>query len=134
MNVTLSAHLIDEMIAHARSVHPLEACGLLVGHGNTATRFIAIKNVLGSETAYEVDPAALASTFRSLREQGEELVAIFHSHPRGPAQPSARDLKQASYPEAAHLIASLAVAETPEIRGFRIIDGQGYEIELHAIV
>ena len=93
-----------------------------------------MENLLDSETAFEIDPALLASTFRSLRESGEELVAIFHSHPKGPAEPSQRDLARAYYPEAGHIIVSLADWESPQVRGFRIIDGQSYEIELHAIV
>jgi proteasome lid subunit RPN8/RPN11 len=90
--------------------------------------------MLASETAYEIDPAVLASTFRSLRETGEELVAIVHSHPRGPAEPSKRDLERAYYPRAAHVIVSLAAPESPVVKAFRIIDGQAYEIEIRAIL
>ena len=133
MNITLPAELLDKMVDYARSRYPKEACGLLVGRGGQ-TRFLPMENLLDSETAFEIDPALLASTFRSLRESGEELVAIFHSHPKGPAEPSKRDLARAYYPEAGHIIVSLADWESPQVRGFRIIDGQSYEIELHAIV
>ena len=134
MNLTLHAGIIEEMIGHARAMYPNEACGLLVGNRDTATRFIPAENMLASDTAYEIDPAVLASTFRSLRESGEDLVGIVHSHPRGPAEPSQRDLDRAYYPRAAHVIVSLATLESPQVRAFRIIDGQAYEIEIHAIL
>jgi [CysO sulfur-carrier protein]-S-L-cysteine hydrolase len=134
MNVTADARLIDAMTDHAKKLYPQEACGILAGHGRNATRFIPLPNALSSETAYEIDPGVLAGTLRGLRANAEELVAIFHSHPRGPAEPSPRDLEQAFYPEAAHIIVSLASREEPQIRAFRIIDGRSLEIELHAIV
>ncbi len=81
-----------------------------------------------------MEPAELIAALRSLRTNGESLLAIFHSHPRGPAVPSARDIDRAWYPEAAHIIVSFASAETPEVRGFRILDGEAIEIELRVIV
>jgi proteasome lid subunit RPN8/RPN11 len=134
MNFTVDSGLLDRMIDHGRAALPNEACGLLVGRNTQASRFIPAENTLRSETAYEIDPAFLAATFRSLRETGEELVGIFHSHPKGPARPSNRDLERAFYPEAVHLIVSLAEPESPQIGCFRIIDGQAYDVELHAIV
>ncbi len=133
MSLMLAPGLLDKMIAHAQSAHPEEACGLLVGRGTMATRFLKARNILASETAYEMDPAFLASTFRALRESGEQLVAIIHSHPKGPAEPSTSDLERAYYPEAVHIIVSLADRAQPHTRAFRIIDGEPCEIELHAI-
>jgi proteasome lid subunit RPN8/RPN11 len=118
MNVSLGPDLLEAMTTHARAAYPQEACGLLAGRVREATRFIAMENVLASETAYEMDPAQLASTFRSMRENGEDLVAIVHSHPRGAAEPSRSDLDRAFYPAAAQII----------------IDGQSFEIELRVIV
>jgi proteasome lid subunit RPN8/RPN11 len=132
--ITLQPNLIDEIVGHARRVYPQEACGLLAGHSGQATRFLPTPNALASETAYEIDPSLLISAFRSLRESGEELIAIVHSHPRGPAEPSKRDLERVYYPQAAHLIVSLAAPDRPQLRAFRIIDGQAYEIEVHAIL
>jgi len=133
-SITVYPGLLDEIRAHARTVYPMEACGLLVGRDATATRFVPTPNILSSPTAYEIDPAALASTFRSLRESGEQLIAIMHSHPAGPAHPSQQDLERAYYPDVIHIIVSLADPEKPQIRAFRIIDAQGYEVEVHAIL
>ena len=134
MNFIVDSGVLDRMMEHARATLPNEACGLLVGRNGQAGRFIPTENTLRSETEYEIDPAFLAATFRLLRDSGEELVGIFHSHPKGPARPSNRDLERAYYPEAVHVIVSLADPESPQIGCFRIIDGQAYEVELHAIV
>jgi proteasome lid subunit RPN8/RPN11 len=134
MNFIVDSGVLDRMMEHARATLPNEACGLLVGRNGQASRFIPTENTLRSETEYEIDPAFLAATFRLLRDSGEELVGIFHSHPKGPARPSNRDLERAYYPEAVHVIVSLADPESPQIGCFRIIDGQAYEVELHAIV
>jgi proteasome lid subunit RPN8/RPN11 len=93
-----------------------------------------MRNTLASSIAYEMDPGELVTALRELRNTGEELVAIYHSHPHGPAHPSQTDIKRAYYPEAAHLIVSLAEPERPRTAAFRILDGQATEIEVHVIV
>jgi proteasome lid subunit RPN8/RPN11 len=134
MHVSLAPGLLEKMVEHAQACHPREACGLLIGHGSAAARFVPMDNVLAGESEFDMDPRQLAATFRSLRQAGEEIVAIFHSHPKGPAVPSSRDIERAYYPEAAHIIVSLAEPNHPQVRGFRIIDAEVIEIELHAIV
>jgi proteasome lid subunit RPN8/RPN11 len=133
VNLLLAPGVLEQAITHAKANYPLEACGLLVGPG-TATRFIPVENILASPSAYEMDPGKLIGTFRDLRNTGEELQAIYHSHPHGPARPSKSDIERAYYPEAAHLIISLADLEHPQAAAFRIVDGEVLEIEVHAIV
>ena len=81
-----------------------------------------------------MDPAELIKVFRELRTAGEELVAIYHSHPHGPLRPSDTDIERAYYPETAHLIVSLADPKHPRTAAFRIANGEALEIELRAIV
>ena len=133
MNLTLAAGILDEIIAEAKRAYPNEACGLLVGR-ESVDRFIAMKNISSDPRRYEMDPAELISTLRDLRQTGEKLLAIFHSHPHGPGHPSKTDIDGAYYPEAAHVIVSLAHQERPQVAGFRIIDGEVLPIEVHAIV
>src|SRR4029077_7568609 len=111
-------------------------CGLIAGTKPSVagTRFIPMTNVAQSEREFEMDPAELIETLRDLRNAGEELVAIYHSHPQGPAEPSKMDVQRAYYPDAAHLIISLADRDSPRIGAFRIVDGEILEIEVHAIV
>jgi proteasome lid subunit RPN8/RPN11 len=129
MNLTLAPGILEEVIAHAKSSYPREGCGLL-----TATRFIAVTNIAPGAAEFEMDPPELIAAMRDLRNAGEELTGIYHSHPHGPARPSKTDIDRAYYPEAAHLIVSLAELERPRLAAFRIVNGEALEIELHAIV
>ena len=133
MDLTIASGILEQVVQHARNTYPHEACGLLVGR-NEADRFIPITNISTHAQAFDMDPAELIATLRSLRDTGEELLAIFHSHPHGPAEPSKTDISRAYYPEAAHLIVSLADPERPQAVAFRIIDGEALPIELRAIV
>ena len=133
MNVNLASGLLEQVIENAKQCYPAEGCGLLVGRG-TATRFIPVSNIRGSETEYEMDPAELIAGLRDARNSGEALIAIYHSHPRGPARPSTNDIQRAYYPEAAHLIVSLAEPERPRAAAFRIVEGEALEVEVHVIV
>ena len=123
----------EQVIEHAKTCHPQEGCGLLVG-SQLATRFIPMDNARASSTDYEMEPAQLIAVLRDLRTSGEALLAIYHSHPFGPAKPSESDIERAYYPEAAHLIVSLVEPERPRTAAFRIIDGKVYEIEIHVVL
>jgi proteasome lid subunit RPN8/RPN11 len=133
MDLTVNPGILDQIIQHARSAYPNEGCGLLVGH-RAAERFIPTKNVSASPTEYEMDPAELIGVLRDLRGTGELLVAIYHSHPHGPAELSRKDIEGAYYPEAAQLVVSLSDQEHPQTAAFRIIDGAAVPVELHVIV
>ncbi|MGH8497879.1 MAG: M67 family metallopeptidase, partial [Methylococcales bacterium] len=66
-----------------------------------------------------MDPAQQIDAMRNIRENHEDLFAIYHSHPTAPAEPSATDLEQASYPDALQIIISLNTQGVLEMRGFR---------------
>jgi proteasome lid subunit RPN8/RPN11 len=106
---------------------------LLVGR-ISVDRFIPVANIAANPDEYEMDPQELIAAFRNLRGTGERLIAIVHSHPHGPAELSKTDIERAYYPEAAHLLVSLAEPKRPQAVAFRIVDGQALPIELHVIV
>jgi [CysO sulfur-carrier protein]-S-L-cysteine hydrolase len=134
MNLVLAPGILDQVTSHAQGAYPAEGCGLLVGLHSAVDRFIPMKNISPSEAHYEMDPGELISALRDLRNTGEDLLAIYHSHPRGPAQLSQTDIGRAYYPDAAHLIISLAEPESPQAAAFRIIDGAVFPVEVHVIV
>lgn len=103
----LPPELYAEMVTHALRSYPLEACGVLGGKGGRPWRFYPADNELRAEDRYRVPPGQLLSIFRDLDREGLELLAIFHSHPRGRAWPSETDVREAHYP-CLYLILSLA--------------------------
>lgn len=62
-------------------------------------------------TKYFASPEDLFRAMRQMRESGQELLAIYHSHPRGRPYPSPTDIELAYYPDVAHIILGL----TPEM-------------------
>jgi len=124
-----------EMLGHARAELPNEACGLLSGSlaDGKVTRFHPARNVDASPLRYDVHPEDLVRITFAIEEAGEELVAIFHSHTRSAAIPSATDRRTAMYADPFYLIASLAHPDAPPasaLRAWRIVRGQAFEVPL----
>ena len=59
------------------------------------------------------------------------MIGAYHSHPHSPAWPSPSDVAEAYYPEFIWIIASLAGAD-PELKAFRVADGQVIELAIEA--
>lgn len=108
------------MIAHARDEAPREACGLLAGRGGGITRLIRCANVHPTPTnRYVIDPREQLKAFRTIEAAGEELAAIYHSHPVSQPYPSPTDRAEAHYPDAFYILLSLRTGQA-EVRAFRI--------------
>ena len=134
MNLVLAPGVLEAIVRHVEACAPNEGCGLIVGKNRVGERLSPMTNVLASSVAYEMDPAELIRTLRHARESGDELIAIYHSHPQGPPALSKTDIERAYYPQAAQIIVSLETLNSPVVRAFRIVDGEPFEIELRAIV
>lgn len=121
------------MLAQLQAAYPLEACGLMAGRDETVQRIYPVANRLASSYAFEMEPVEQVQAMLDLEERGLELVAIYHSHPQGPAGPSAIDIARAFYPEAAQLIVSLRDRERPSVRAFSIAGGRVGELSLQIV-
>lgn len=117
----LGSALIDEMIAHAREHHPIEACGIIAGTPGTdrPTRLIRMRNVLESPVAYQFDPAEQMAVFRQMDERGEDPIVIYHSHTASRAYPSGTDTRFALECNAHYMIVSTAM-ERVEVRSWHL--------------
>lgn len=112
---------LNEIFARARQATPFECCGLIGGHKGRAISIHPLRNVASNpQVAYEAAPEELFAAQRQMRERGEQLLAIYHSHPRSiEPVPSETDVRLAYYPAAIYLIIGLA-GDQPIMRGFRI--------------
>jgi proteasome lid subunit RPN8/RPN11 len=113
---------LDSMIAHARETAPAECCGLIGGvDHNEASSIYRLRNVTPDpELSYEAAPEELFAAQREMRSRGEELLAIYHSHPRAiDPSPSETDVRLAYYPSAIYLIVGLGGAQ-PVVKAFSI--------------
>ncbi len=105
----------DQMVAHCLKEAPLECCGILGGAPPRARSIHPLRNAAQSPVLYEADPMDLITAIRSLREHQAEIVAIYHSHPKWAAIPSATDLRLNYYGPVPRVIVSLA-GQTPVVR------------------
>jgi proteasome lid subunit RPN8/RPN11 len=126
ITVKLLETQIDEIISHARDAAPEECCGLIGGTEGNARTIYRMRNVAADPlVTYEAAPEDLFAAQRSMRERGEQLLAIYHSHPRTDTPtPSATDVRLAYYPSAVYFIVGLG-GEQPNLRAFRISEGEG---------
>jgi proteasome lid subunit RPN8/RPN11 len=111
----------DAIIAHARQADPIECCGLIGCEAEHAKSLYPLRNVaVNAHVGYEAAPEDLFAAQRQMRDRGEQLLAIYHSHPRSTEpEPSETDVRLAYYPQAVYFIIGLA-GPRPVMRAFRI--------------
>jgi proteasome lid subunit RPN8/RPN11 len=78
------------------------------------------ENTKSSPYAFDLDGKSLIAA-NELEDDGFG-VAIYHSHPRSPAEPSQTDINVAQYPGWLYVIVSLAAE--PDVRAWKIADGR----------
>ena len=120
--IQLRREHLEAMIEHAREAAPAECCGLIGAiSGMRAATLYRLRNVTANpELGYEAAPEDLFAAQRQMREHGEELLAIYHSHPRAAdPSPSETDVRQAYYPSATYLIIGLG-GDGPVVKAFSI--------------
>ncbi len=102
----LSPRLRRQILHHVRSMLPEEACGFLAGTQDTAVAALPVTNGLHSSTRFVMEPLEQLKALQWMEENDLEILAIYHSHPSGPATPSPTDLAEHSYPDALCVICS----------------------------
>ena len=117
------------MVEHARREAPNECVGVLGVRDGEARLLVEAENARRSPLAYEIDPQELLRVHDRLDEDDLEVGAIYHSHTRTEPVPSQTDINLAFYPEAVYIIVGLAGGE-PDVRAFRIVDGEVSQTEL----
>jgi proteasome lid subunit RPN8/RPN11 len=125
--LTLFRSHVEEMYEHARTMSPAECCGLVGGQGGEgrAESIYRLRNVARDPlVAYEAAPEELFAVQREMRRMGQQLLGIYHSHPRSAEPvPSERDVRLAFYPSAIYFIIGLSETAAT-LRAFRIDERQ----------
>jgi proteasome lid subunit RPN8/RPN11 len=137
----LSRRALATVIEHARRSCPAECCGVLVGRPDAdagqrragdwidITEAVPAANLAKDPNRFLLDPHDHMAARRSARARGLAVVGFYHSHPRSPAAPSARDVAEAAYPDHVHLIVSLQT-EPPLARLYVIDAGAFREVQV----
>jgi [CysO sulfur-carrier protein]-S-L-cysteine hydrolase len=122
--LTLPQRLLGELLQFAATGHPLEIGGLIAVRSGAEPECIPLQNALASPFAYRSDPTATIAAAKRMRERGEEVLAVYHSHPSSAPVPSRRDLA-----ERYGRVPTLIIGEGT-IRGWSLSDDSFEEIEL----
>jgi proteasome lid subunit RPN8/RPN11 len=131
-----SISITDEVKAaietHALESSPYECCGLLSGKDNLIVTIHPLRNAAHTPlTNYFASPEDMFSAMRRMREMRQEMIGIYHSHPRSKAYPSPTDVQMAFYPEAIYFIISLE--PQMELRAFKINSAIIKEVDFRII-
>jgi proteasome lid subunit RPN8/RPN11 len=109
------------MLQHAQSELPNECCGILAGvREGDALRVLAwypLVNEAASPVEYRSDARSMFEATKHMRHHGNDIVAVYHSHPTSAPIPSRTDLERLYSEDVVHFIIGLADPE-PRLRGW----------------
>ncbi|MBF0622060.1 MAG: M67 family metallopeptidase [Magnetococcales bacterium] len=116
--------IVNRMFGHAQRMLPNECVGVLSGTGHTITGWHPLTNADADPSRFLADPQEQITLFKQLRDAGQQVVALYHSHPDGDAEPSEKDLAEAYYPEALYLIVAMGTEGCLDLSAHLIQDGK----------
>lgn len=129
--IPLPRTLVNRILTHAQRFPEQEVCGLLSATDHHPRKVYPVENISGTPARlFAMDPGAQIDAMRHMREQGEELFGIYHSHPHSPPVPSTEDLEQAGYPDALYLIVSLDTKGVLQMKGYYLKESTIEPVEL----
>ena len=122
MAIELPAAICDTIVADALEGAPEEVCGVFGGtfddeRSRVRSQYPTRNAAEAPLNRYRIDPEEQLEVFERLEGRGEEIVGFYHSHPRGPPEPSATDVEAAAWPDRSYVIVSLEPAL--EVRSWR---------------
>ena len=129
MHITIRKSDVEKMIAHALSVRPEEACGLIAGEDlENGTRVreevFLLTNIDHTNEHFSIDPKEQLKVIKEIRKKGLKPLGNWHSHPETPSRPSEEDKRLANDSKATYLILSLMDQE-PVLNAFHIETADG---------
>jgi proteasome lid subunit RPN8/RPN11 len=121
----LDRDAFDSICDLAFREYPLEMCGLIAGvpGQDHAVRFYPCRNTAASAKVYTIDPSDHYRAELDADDRDWEIVGVVHSHTHSEPYPSPTDVAQAPDPGWHYVIVSLK-REAPELRSYRIVDGE----------
>ena len=127
----ISRQLYDEVVAYARAEAPNECCGMIAASDGRAVSVHPARNAARSpKLRYEMHGQDQYDILMAIDEAGNEIGAIYHSHPRTEAYPSLTDMAWSEqYPDAEWIIVGHVETE-PVVRSFRVTKQDVDEVEL----
>lgn len=130
--ISIPKKIVQSLLHHAQQTPTQEVCGLISSQNNKPYHCYPIKNTAQQpECFFNLDSQQQIQTMSQMRENNEQLFAIYHSHPKTPAIPSITDIEQANYPDALYIIISLNIKGVLQLRAYKLVKFQFIEVLLH---
>lgn len=155
MVLKLTNRSLQVLQAHAERTYPEECCGLLLGHWSpqadgtdlrvvlvcqavdnswTSTVAEALPETaaelspLSKERRYWIDPAAMLAVQKSARDQGMDIIGIYHSHPDHAAVPSECD-RSLAWSGYSYVIISVSQGQSVNALSWALDDQHQFQAE-----
>ncbi len=129
--ISIPRTLANTLLTLAQQAPEAEVCGLIGRNDVGEYQLYPIENISDNRACvFEMDPQQQIDAFRKMRDQQQNLFAIFHSHPHSAAVPSPKDLDEAAYETALNLIISLDTTGVLDMRGYYYHDNQARSVDL----
>lgn len=128
----------DEMVGHAVTGLPDEACGVFAGAfgGDRVERFHPMRNAAASSQIYVLDGQEMMEVERAADAAGLSLLGVMHSHTHTTNYPSPTDVDDAArfdpFGSWRFIIVSLRHPD-PSLRCYRILEGDVTEEQVRIV-
>lgn len=130
--LTLPRPLATRLLFEAQKSPDTEVCGFVGSRDGRACNIYPIANIADNpESRFEMEPAEQVAAIKSMRERGETMLAVYHSHPDTPPEPSVHDIEGLGYPDALLFIISLDIKGVLEMRAWRCDGERTHEVPLN---
>src|SRR6476660_9817874 len=104
MVLSLVKEAFDGIRAHGERGYPDEICGLLLGANEDGqhhvTALVPVENSFEAGEQYHrylISPEAMFKAEKLARQDGLDVLGVYHSHPNAPAEPSLYDRDHAAW-------------------------------------
>ena len=128
--LTMTEDHVQQMIAHAHTALPNEACGLLGGKAGYVHAVYPGTKAEHSPSRSRMHPQEQLRAIDAIELAGGDVIGIFHSHPEGQPVPSTTDLAQAYYPDAVYIILARQRSGKWQMCGYHLIKGRSRKVVL----
>lgn len=133
LDLKIESRAQEVMEKDALNAFPNECCGFFFGIENgvrNITQAIPVQNSKKGDKRrrFFIDPTDYMWAERYAAENGAQLLGIYHSHPKHPADPSEHDRSQAM-PWFSYIILSVNNDEIQAVKSFQLNEERQFEEE-----
>src|SRR6202451_1924474 len=120
----------DSLREHGEETYPHECCVVLLGQVEDDSRIVTSVARCGNtrsdspQNRYHIDPKELIRIQRQGREQGEDIIGFYHSHPDHPARWSTTDLAEAHWFGCSYVITSVEKGKAAVTNSFELMGAE----------